>query len=282
MFHKVTIIGVGLIGGSIGLEMRRRRLARKVVGFGRTQKNLNVALKRGLIDEKTRDIKDAVTDADLVILCAPVTTIVDSLKSISPYLKSGALVMDAGSTKAQIVSSAAKILPLSVSFVGAHPLAGTEKAGASAAIKDLFKGKKCILTPTRQTSRKALSRIRQLWKRLGADVRVMDPKTHDRQLALTSHLPQMVAYSLVGTIGRLLPVSTLRSLAGGGFLDTTRIAGSPSEMWSAICLSNREPLLRVMKNYQKEIGKIIRWIEKRQGRELGRYFERIGRLRRKL
>lgn len=282
MFNCVTIVGVGLIGGSLALEIKKKKLAKKVIGCGRSLKNLQIAKKRRLIDEATTQLEKAISHSDFIILCTPVQTIAHQLKIIAKKARPGTLVMDVGSTKELIVKQACKILPRSISFIGAHPLAGTEKSGAAAALPNLFKNRLCLLTPTSRTSQKALKKIKMFWKKMGAKTLIYSPKKHDQLLAFTSHLPQMVSYALMATVGNGLSLKEIQKLAGGGLRDTTRIASSPSEMWRDICLANKGSLVRGLKNFEKNINQLILWIQKGKAKELERYFERAANLRHSL
>lgn len=282
MFHCVTIVGVGLIGGSLALEIKKKKLAKKVIGCGRSLANLQIAKKRRLVDEITTNLGKSVSHSDFIILSAPVQTILHQLKIIAQKAKPGTLVMDVGSTKELIVNQAHKILPSSVFFIGAHPLAGTEKSGAVAALPNLFKNRFCILTPTALTSQKALKEAKRFWKQMGAKTLIYSPKKHDQLLAFTSHLPQMVSYVLMATVGNGIPLKEIQKLAGGGLRDTTRIASSSSEMWRDICLANRQPLVQGLKNFQKNMNQLILWIQKGKAKGLERYFERAANLRRSL
>ena len=281
MFARVAILGVGLLGGSLGLEIKRLRLAKEIVGCGRSKKNLRVALRRRAIDAATNDPLKAVMGADLVILAAPVGTIISHLKSIGPHLKAGALVMDVGSTKEEILK-ASKSLPRSVGFVGAHPIAGTENAGAASAVAGLFRGKKCLLTSRRGTDRRYVNRATAFWKKLGSQVSFVPASSHDRALGVVSHLPHLAAYALMATIRGELPEKKIRSLAGGGLMDTTRIAASPAEMWTDIALSNRRNLLKILGSFSRQISRIERFIAGKKRGELLRFLQRQSRLRSRL
>lgn len=282
MFQKVAIIGVGLIGGSLGLEIKRKKLARSVVGCGRSGGNLRVALKRHLIDRATTDFATAVWGADLVILAVPVKTIIGLIGPIGPVLKPGAIVMDVASTKAEVLRSAEKQLPRNVFFVGAHPLAGTEQAGAGAALPGLFRGKTCLLTPRRNTPLPVVRKVRRFWQTLGAKTEILPAGAHDRILAVTSHLPQMAAYALMNASASLLPPAKIAGMSGGGFRDTTRIAASPAGMWLDIALSNRHPLLRGLNLLRRELQRIETALKKNDGNSLLRYFSKAANLRRKI
>ncbi|MBI2339971.1 MAG: prephenate dehydrogenase [Deltaproteobacteria bacterium] len=282
MFNKIAIIGVGLIGGSLGLEIKRKKLAREVVGCGRSRANLAVAKRRRLIDEATTDLAKAVKDADLVVLGAPPRTIIGHIGRIGPILERGAIVMDVGSTKDKIVRAAEKYLPRTVHFVGAHPLAGAEKGGAWAALPGLFRGKRFVITPAKRTSRKALAVAKRFWKKMGSETIILSPERHDRILSATSHLPQIVASALMKTIGNALSFSEMKKMGGGGLKDTTRIAASPAEMWTHICLENRENLLKSLRKFESELKRVVGLIEKKNAGPLKKYLERASELRRKL
>lgn len=282
MFQCVTIIGVGLIGGSLALEIKKKKLAKKVIGCGRSLKNLQIAKKRRLIDSATTQLEDSISHSDFIILSAPVQTIAHQLKIIAKKARPGTLVMDVGSTKEQIVNQAQKILPSSVFFIGAHPLAGTEKSGAAAALPNLFKNRLCLLTPTPRTSQKALKKIKIFWKKMGAKTLIYSPKKHDQLLAFTSHLPQVVASLLITTLSKNLPSSQIQKLSGGGLRDTTRIAASDSFMWLDILDQNKKNILLALKNFEKEFKKIVSMIQKRDLKNLQLFLNKASLLRKKL
>ena len=234
----LTIVGVGLIGGSIGLAARRRGIAGRVVGVGRDPNTLERARARGALDETSLDPQAAAAGADLMVFCTPVDLIARQVVAAGRSCRPGALLTDAGSTKGAIVRDVQGRLPPGVAFVGSHPLAGSEKQGADHASANLFEGRLVVVTPGADTDDNALSRVLGFWQALGARVRVMGPEEHDRALALTSHLPHLVAAALAG----LLPAD-LYELTAGGFRDTTRIAAGSPALWGAICEANREALL---------------------------------------
>jgi cyclohexadieny/prephenate dehydrogenase len=235
----LTIVGVGLIGGSIGLAARRRSVAERVLGVGRQQTSLQRALELGAIDEALLDINDAVSKADVTVFCTPVDRIPEQIAGAGPHCKPGVLLTDAGSTKAHIVRSAEASLPDGVHYVGSHPLAGSEKRGCDFADADLFQDRLTVVTQTDKTDVDALERTRSFWKALGSRVRVLDPEDHDEAVALTSHLPHVVASALASS----LP-SELQDFAASGFRDTTRIAAGDPELWTAILAQNRDAVLR--------------------------------------
>jgi len=231
----LAILGVGLIGGSIGLAAKRRGLARRVLGIGRQPSSLDEALRVGAIDEAFLDAAAAVRQANLVIFCTPVDRIAAQVLSLAEAYQPGTLLTDAGSTKAAIVRDLDGRLPAGVTFVGSHPLAGSEKKGAGFADARLFENRLTVVTPTAGTSPAACERVAAFWQALGARVKMMPPEEHDQALALTSHLPHLLASALAG----LLPPE-LRELTATGFRDTTRVAAGDPALWTAIFAQNRE------------------------------------------
>ena len=245
-FKQVTIVGLGLIGGSLGMAIRRKRLARTVVGLSRSPSTLRRAKRRGAIDVGTTDGTRAVRDADLVILATPVDQIVPYGKRLSRVMRPGAILTDVGSTKAQIVKALERTLPASIAFVGAHPLAGSELRGIDAATPALFDGAVCALTRTARTDRRALRRLIRFWRALDGRVVTMSPQAHDRVLAGVSHLPHLVAFCLAGAASpRPLPS------APPSFLDMTRIAKSDPDLWDDILLSNRAALRAAADRFER-------------------------------
>ncbi len=235
--NVLTIVGVGLIGGSIGLAARRRGLARHIRGVGRQQASLDRARAVGAVDETFLDLDKAVAGANLVVFCTPVDHIARQVLEAAASCSPGAVLTDAGSTKAVIVRAIERRLPGGVAFVGSHPLAGSEKRGPEFAEADLFEGRWTVLTPTETTDPRALEQVTAFWQVLGSRTRVMTPEEHDRALAMTSHLPHVVAAALAG----ILP-DELRSLTATGYRDTTRIAGGDPALWTAIAAHNRAAL----------------------------------------
>ena len=253
LFEQVTIIGVGLLGGSLGLLLREKHLARRVIGVGRRIENLELAVQLGAIDQFVLDAHETIGQSDLVILATPVDTYLAHLQAWGKDLSPGAIVSDVGSVKGQLVLDVESALPSSVFFVGSHPIAGKEKSGVAYSEATLFQGSRCILTPTAQTNPEALGRIQDLWKATGSHVISMDPMVHDWILGAVSHLPHVVAFSLMHTLESLQernPESQeLLAFSGGGLRDTTRIAASSPEMWRDICLANGKNLSEMIDLY---------------------------------
>jgi prephenate dehydrogenase len=253
-FDCVAIVGVGLIGGSIGLAVRERRLARDVIGVGRNSIGLAKASQVGAIDRFTTDLAEGVAEADLMIVCTPVDTIAEFVRQMSAVCRKEALITDAGSTKAEIVAAIEAQEPGRKGgprFVGSHPLAGDHRTGVEFARADLLARRKVIVTPTGKTDREALVRIVSFWRSLGADTLEMSPAEHDTALAATSHLPHLVAFALAGATPRnLLP------LAASGWRDTTRIAGGDPNLWGPIFGANRGQVLAALERFESLVGEM--------------------------
>jgi prephenate dehydrogenase len=263
-FTQAVIIGVGLIGGSLGMVLRRKGLAASVVGVGRRVENLKTAVHVGAIDRYVVDSKEAVKDADLVILATPVDTYERHLNEWSSCLRPGAIVTDVGSVKGDLVVQSERRMPAGVHFVGAHPIAGKEKTGAAAGSEDLFTGRRCIVTPTRQTDPQALEQVQSLWQAAGAVVLTMDPYLHDKILGAVSHLPHVAAFALMNAlvdIRTVVPGLDLAGHSGGGLRDTTRIAASSPEMWRDIFLWNRDNVVAWIRTYERSLGELRQLIE---------------------
>ncbi|MCQ9208894.1 MAG: prephenate dehydrogenase [Omnitrophica bacterium] len=242
-FNKIAIIGVGLIGGSIGLAVKKKRLAKEIVGVCRHRKSLRQAKRIKAIDRGALSCKEAIKEADLVILATPISQIIKIAREIAPYLKKGCLVTDTGSTKSEIVGEIEKVFSEDIAFVGAHPLAGSEKRGVSEARANLFKDTLCILTQTRKTKLAAFKKINTFWQVIGCHVIKLTPQRHDQIVAVISHLPHLAAAQLV-KVGR-----KNLNFAASGFRDTTRIASSDAEVWSDICLTNKEFIIQAIDQY---------------------------------
>lgn len=258
-FNKIAIIGVGLIGGSIGLAIKKRHLAIEVVGVFRRKSTLRKALKCKAVDRAVTSIADGVKGADLIIVASPVHSIPKIIKEAARYAKRGATITDAGSTKSWIVGQVDKSLAKSrkVHFVGAHPMAGSEHAGVEFAKADLFEGSPCIVTKTAATDGKSLRDIVNFWSQLGAKVKVMSPSSHDKSVSLISHLPHIAAFALAGSV----PKGELQ-YAAEGFKDTTRVASSDPSLWADIFLTNKKEILRAGKFFQSYYKDILKAISK--------------------
>jgi prephenate dehydrogenase len=239
LFERVTIAGVGLIGGSLALAAREAGLVGAVTGLGRSAANLRTAQHRGIIDRYTHDPLDAVHDADLLLLAVPVRTMAAVARACAPALRAGTVVSDVGSVKESVNRDVAAVLPAGVSFVGAHPIAGTEESGAAAARADLFRGSRCIITPGPSSDPVAIAKLRTLWEGVGMRVSEMAAARHDELLAWVSHLPHAVAFSAVNA---LLDVDGAAEFAGPSCRDLTRVAASSVEMWRDIFVANADQI----------------------------------------
>jgi prephenate dehydrogenase len=266
---KLAIFGVGLIGGSFALALKKRKAVAHVVGVGRSRANLLAARRLGVIDAIATDPALAVKGADLVLLAVPLGQTAAVLAQIAPHLAPHAVVTDAGSTKRDVIADARKYLGTAFArFVPAHPIAGTEKSGARAAFAGLFDGRNLIVTPEPDTDARAVRRVAAAWKLAGMRVITMRAADHDRVFALVSHLPHVLAFALVDQLAGCADAAALFRHAGGGFRDLTRIAGSSPEMWRDICLANREALLAALEGYLEELELLRGMVEASDGQGL--------------
>ena len=259
LFNKVVIIGTGLIGGSLGLALKKNNLVSQVTGLSRHRKNVRLAKKAGAIDSACTSL-DAVKDADLVILATPVEAIIEIAFKIAKKIKKDCIVIDVGSTKEAIVYKISKVIP---NFLGCHPLSGSEKKGIINLQDGIFAGSICVVTPTIKTGRKVLNKVSLLWRRLGCKVVVLSPERHDQILAFTSHLPHAVAFSLIGCI----PAKFLR-LSSSGLKDSTRISASDANLWSEVFLSNRGNLLACLSVFQTKLAVLKLALERKNKNSL--------------
>ncbi len=253
-FNKIVVFGVGLIGGSFALALRRANAVGEVVGFGRSTATLEQARSLGIIDRVGIDLAAEVNDADLVLLATPVGQMAELMARIAPHLGSHTLVTDGGSTKGDVVSAAYENLGCKAAqFVPAHPIAGAEKSGAAAAQPDLYQGKKVVLTPLPENAQEAVLRVRQAWQACGAVVSELTAQQHDEVFAAVSHLPHLLSFALVHELAQRDNRDQLLSFAASGFRDFTRIAASSPEMWRDICMANRGALMDELGSYMQEL-----------------------------
>ena len=256
MIDRIAILGVGLLGGSLGLALKAGSTAGKIVGFGHRQSSLNLAMEIGAVDEATLDLACALADADLVVLATPVGLFDHLLEKMAPHLKKGAIVTDVGSAKQIVVRSARKHLPRNVHFVGAHPMTGSEMRGVEYARADLFAGGLCILTPTSGPNN-ALKQVDDFWKKLGMRTTRLTPARHDRIIARVSHLPHAVAGCLITTL-----CAGDKEFVGAGFMDTTRIASGDPKLWRDIFLANAGPIARALDATGKKLQQFAHQLDK--------------------
>ena len=280
IFNRVAIAGVGLIGGSLALAGKRAGIFGSVVGLGRGKANLDDALRLGIIDEATSDLKTAAAGADLFFAAVPVESIAGLVLQAAAHLPQGAVITDGGSVKGKIVERLDAALPPSLFFVGGHPVAGTEKTGAAAAFADLYKGRYTILTPTEKTNPAALDKVKRMWEAAGSRVEIMAPEDHDGAMSAISHLPHLVAFALMEAVMQDDPDGTKRRFAAGGLRDTTRIAASDPAMWRDIFSMNRKKLLSSLALFQDSLDRFLVEIESGDFEEVRRRIEAISAARR--
>jgi len=256
---NITILGVGLIGGSFGLALKRIDFPAKLIGLGRRRSSLEVALEKGTVDKITLNFAEAIENADIVLVCTTVETIPEMVKRICEHARNDCIITDVGSVKRQIVAEVDSFLPENLHFVGAHPMAGSEKRGATAARSDLFEGANCILTPTENTNKKALQLVSSLWESVGANIKIMSPDEHDFLIAAASHLPHLVACVLTKTVSEFgNDVGTALDFAATGFKDTTRIASGSPEIWKSILSQNSDMLIPMLEKFAENIEEFKR------------------------
>lgn len=255
MIKKLLIIGVGLIGGSLALALKKAAAVELVIGSGRNLLDLQKAVELGVIDSYEMDLKLAAIDADMIVLAVPVGAMEAVLQQISAYLKTDAVITDVGSTKANIIAAVQRVFAaMPANFVPGHPIAGTEKSGVEAGFAELFRQRRVVLTPLPETSAIALEKVRHMWESAGAEVVETDVQHHDQILAATSHLPHLLAFTLVDTLARMDESDEIFRFAAGGFRDFTRIAGSNPQMWHDISLANRSALLDVLDLFTNDLA----------------------------
>lgn len=272
---KIVIFGVGLIGGSVALALKKAGSTAQIVGLGRSTESLQTALALGVIDVASTDIASAVQNADLILIATPVAQTPAILKAIQPHLSPNTIITDAGSTKSDVLAYAQATLGAQAKqFVGGHPIAGAEKSGVSAATVDLYSNKNVVLTPIQDNSVDAIQQVKNLWQSCGANVSEMSAATHDSIFAAVSHLPHLLAFALVDDIASRPNAEQLFGFAASGFRDFTRIAGSHPEMWRDISLANKTALLSELNAYQAELAQLKQLLENEDGAGLQALFER--------
>ena len=275
MIQQLTIIGVGLIGGSLARALKQAEYCHEVVGCSRNAAELQKAVDLGVIDRYSTDIAEAVQGADVVLLAVPLGAMESCLRAMQGHLKAGAVITDVGSSKASVVAAAEAVFdPLPAGFVPGHPIAGNERSGVEASFVELYQGRRVVLTPLESSSSEAVETVRAMWQQAGATVDEMGVEHHDQVLAATSHLPHMLAYGLVDTLVSMDESEEIFSLAAGGFRDFTRIASSDPVVWRDICLANQKALLDVLERYQADLENLTQLVRDSDGEALGEIFQR--------
>ena len=271
--NSLLVIGVGLIGGSFAMALKKRGLVNHVVGYGRNLENLQLAIELGVIDEASQDLGASAAQADIIFVACPVGAMQQVLDEIAPQMSATTIITDGGSTKGTVIEIARSSLGSSFSrFVPGHPIAGSEKSGVGAAFAELYEEHRTLLTPSDETDEDAVSVVRQLWESIGASVTTLDAASHDRILALTSHLPHVLAYALVDQMLRLPDSESCFDLAAGGFFDFTRIASSNPVMWRDICLENRDKILQAIDGYSEALNRLRTLVADQDGDEIEAIF----------
>lgn len=281
-FDRVALIGLGLIGSSLSHVMRREGLARHIAGFARTPATRRRALELGLADSMHEDAASAVRGADLVMLCVPVGAYAAIAREIAPALGTGAILSDVGSVKGAVIRDVAPCVPAGVHFIPGHPIAGTEQSGPDSGFAELFAGRWCILTPAAGSDPAAVARLEAFWRACGSNVDVMTAEHHDLVLAITSHLPHLIAYNIVATAADLEEVtkSEVIKYSAGGFRDFTRIAASDPTMWRDVFLNNRDAVLEMLGRFSEDLSALQRAIRWGDGEALFSLFARAREVRR--
>ncbi len=284
LFDTVSIIGIGLIGSSIAKGIKKHTIANKVVGYAKTLETREKAMDLGYMDQVFDSANDAIKDADLVILCVPVGANRDIMIEISDNLSEGTILTDVGSVKAEVIKQLKDIIPDKVSFIPAHPIAGTEFSGPESGFAELFDHKWCVLTPYEKSKKQDIKKVKNFWERLGMNVDEMSPEYHDLVLAITSHIPHLIAYNIVGTATNLAEITRkeVTKYAAGGFRDFTRIASSDPIMWRDIFLNNQEAVLEMLDKFSDDLSSLREAIKKKDGKELQKYFTKTRDIRKRI
>ena len=282
VFNRLALIGIGLIGSSIARKTKADKLAREIAISCRTEESLERARALGLGDSYSLDAAEIVKGADCVIVCAPVGASESIARAIAPALERGAIITDVGSVKGSVIRQMEPCLPDHVHFIPGHPIAGTELSGPDAGFASLFENRWCVLTPLENTDQKALERLSAFWRALGAKIDLMDPDHHDRVLAVTSHIPHLIAYNIVGTASDLEEIteSEIMKFAAGGFRDFTRIAASDPIMWRDVFLHNQKAVLEILGRFSEDLFRLQRAVRWGDGDALLNHFTHTRRIRR--
>ena len=280
-FSKVTFIGFGLINSSLAHVFKLKTLAKETTAFSRSKETREKIKNLNIVDNVNDNIRESVKDSDLIVLGVPVGAMESIVGEIAPFLKSGTIITDVGSVKKHIIDSLLPILPSDVYFVPGHPIAGTEKSGPEAGFAELFNGRWCILTPNKNTSQVALEKVKFIWEQAGMQIATMDAEYHDRVLAITSHIPHLVAFSIVGTVTELedqLKTEVIKYSAGG-FRDFTRIAASDPIMWRDVFLNNSEAVLEMLGRFIEDLTALQKSIRWQDGDSLEKLFTKTREIR---
>jgi cyclohexadieny/prephenate dehydrogenase len=284
LFNRLALIGLGLIGSSIAWAAKKYGVVDEIVGTARSDKTRRRAMELGFLDQVFERAGEAVRDADLVIVCVPVRTSGEVAREIGAHLSPDAIVTDVGSVKRSVVADIEPHIPQGCFFVAGHPIAGTEHSGPDAGFAELFEGRWCILTPSGKSSPEAMEKLKSFWEALGSKVEIMDPEHHDRVLAITSHIPHLIAYNIVGTVADLETDtrSEVIKFSASGFRDFTRIAASDPIMWRDVFLANKDAVLEMLGRFSEDLSGLQRAIRRGEGDKLFELFSRTRDIRRSI
>ena len=284
LFDRVALIGAGLIGSSLGRAIRQEQLAKSTVAYSRRSDTRKRLSQLGIVDNVAESVEEAVSDADLIIISVPVGASEDVAIKIGPHVETDTIITDTGSVKESVIRAMVPHLPNSANFVPGHPIAGTENSGPDAGFASLFEGRWCIITPTDDTSQSAIDKVTTLWRGVGSKVDVMSPAHHDKVLAITSHIPHLIAFNIVGTVADLEDDTKMEAVkyAAGGFRDFTRIAASDPEMWRDVFMENREAVLEMLGRFSEDLSALQRAIRRGDASSLETKFTRTRDLRRRV
>lgn len=278
--NKMTIIGVGLIGGSFAKGIKKADLCDQITGFGLDEKELQKAVELNIIDNYCLDLASAVHEADLILLSVPLGAMQSVLSDIKPFITENTIITDVGSAKTSVLEAVKTVFgEIPTRFIAGHPIAGKEKSGVEAACYALFEAHKVILTPSAETDKQALKQVQHLWQALGADVSEMTPEFHDEVFAATSHLPHLLAFGLVNLLNEHEELGNVFQYTAGGFRDFTRIASSDATMWRDISISNSQAIVKWLKNYQHELDYLIDLVEKHESDQIYDFFSQAKKAR---
>ncbi|MFV0625858.1 MAG: prephenate dehydrogenase/arogenate dehydrogenase family protein [Alphaproteobacteria bacterium] len=286
MFNKITIIGIGMIGSSIARVIKREKLAKNLTAYDSNRDYLRKALELGIVDEINEDVVEAVKDAELIMYCSPVGTYSDITKNIMPFLKEGTIITDVGSVKKCAIRDIEKYISddSGVILVAGHPVAGIEKSGPEVGFAEMFEDRWFIITPSARSTEEAITQVSNLWSKAKMKVDIMTPKHHDKVMAAVSHLPHLIAFSIVGTVADLegYEQQEIIKYSASGFRDFTRIAGSDPTMWRDIFLNNKETILELIQRFVEDLIALQRNIRWNEGDELFRLFSRTQKIRKEV
>ena len=284
MFKKVCIVGCGLIGSSIARAIRKNRLSSKIVSSNRSDIINKKVIKLRIVDDSSSDTKKMVKDSDLIIICTPLSSYEDVISKIKNSLKNGAILTDVGSVKKEIIYSVEKNIPKNISWISSHPIAGTEESGPDSGFSELFKNRWCILTPSNQTKDKDIKLLETFWKKIGSKVDIMDAKQHDYILAITSHIPHLIAYNIVNTTLNVKKKKEhdIIKYSAGGLRDFTRIAASNPIMWRDIFIQNRKNTSKMIDKFIYNLKDLKKAIKNKDGKKLEKIFTKTKRIRQEI